>query len=315
MRVILCFLLALALFGTSRAAQALPVMPPAPVCVPLPAGAACGGPLCGAVDSGPCGPGFYFLGNANDVDALLYFGLHRNGNAPGTAVACNSDARRALLATWAAMFVPAGNSPLLYALRQSTAGVGPLVAAMAGTTFAHPPATAATFCNGDDFQDIDPIRVTCPANTDVCSRDGTLGLVIPIDVPAFPFPYYNAGGAPQLCAVGRFRLLNPVLPPGFRCPNEMGPLIGKCFQPLFTSPTIGDDAECVARRTPVQGFAGGGMDGRAYNRFFKNATGKYLSPVVSGRYVHHLLKVSACTSPVTGAQVACLKASLPTYSF
>lgn len=44
-------------------------------------------------------------------------------------------------------------------------------------------ATQKPFCNGNENEDLDPIRRVCSQSEQVCQADGTLGLVLPIVVP------------------------------------------------------------------------------------------------------------------------------------
>src|SRR5262249_47129813 len=45
--------------------------------------------------------------------------------------------------------------------------------------------SGAPFCNGNEKQDKDPIRVKCSQNDQVCEADGTLGVVLPIVIPTY----------------------------------------------------------------------------------------------------------------------------------
>src|SRR5262245_40013433 len=135
------------------------------------------------------------------------------------------------------------------------------------------------FLGVSDFQDLDPIRRPCSAQEQVCHRDGTAGLVQVVEVPtALPTAQIYPT---QACTPGQFRLLRPVpagMPGPTICPNGLGLLLGMCFQPVTLNPFLpgGIDASCLAPVAPVQPLFGGGMNGRAYNQWVKNAAGLIL---------------------------------------
>jgi hypothetical protein len=134
--------------------------------------------------------------------------------------------------------------------------------------------SATGFAGDSDYADSDPLRRPCDANEDACGKDGKLSLVTVVEVPG---NLTNAQNYPStLCGLGKFRLLKPSTNNSVTvCPNGGGLLLGKCFQPTIENADGTFTADCLARKTPVQGIGGAGMDGRAYNLASKNADGTY----------------------------------------
>jgi hypothetical protein len=109
------------------------------------------------------------------------------------------------------------------------------------------------FCNGTEVQDNDPIRRTCNDNEAVCQGDGTLGLLLPINVPTTGTGatatddnlwYRGSAGNPNsvnLCATGKFAKVDVSFEDPACCiRKKMGdpsqtctvkPLFGKCYWP------------------------------------------------------------------------------------
>jgi ABC-type phosphate transport system substrate-binding protein len=190
----------------------------------------------------------------------------------------------------------------------SSLGLGGLASAQIAQTGAK----ANPFCNAtglpatifggqSDYVDQDPLRVPCDTIKDasgnlmggdqVCSRNngvggpvgtpGTLGLVQVVEIPT------NLSVAQMfttaLCDAGKFATAlpkaagDPAALPSPPCPNG-GPLtLGRCYQPYIDLGGGAKNFNCVARVSPVQGIARNGMtDGRAYNLWIKDSTGKLL---------------------------------------
>jgi hypothetical protein len=241
----------------------------------------------------------------------------------GTTRDCNNDVRRSLVNNWGNLFegtcTGASCTQLNHAFRRADlSGTSDTLLGLVGLN-SMPLASSVTgavtkqidFCNansvagygGDsDYLDNDPIRRTCDPNEDACSKDGTLGLVTVVDVPT---NLTNAQNFPStLCQLGKFRLLKPSVNNSvLTCPNGGGLLFGKCFQPTIENADGTFTADCLARKTPVQGIGGSGMDGRAYNLPSKNADGTYRKdtmnrPIIGAYYRLHTTKVIATGQPV-----------------
>jgi hypothetical protein len=191
----------------------------------------------------------------------------------------------------------------------SSLGIGGLASAQIAQTGAK----ANPFCNASglgnifggvsDYRDLDPIRTPCETIKDtagnliggdqVCSRNngtatpgpvgtpGNLGLVQVVEIPTnltVAQMYTTA-----LCDSGKFATAlpkaagDPAALPSPPCPNG-GPLtLGRCYQPYIDLGGGAKNFNCVARVNPVQGIARNGMtDGRAYNQWVKDASGKIL---------------------------------------
>ena len=117
-----------------------------------------------------------------NILSILYSGYDLTNPAAGNQ--CNSNARRALAADYASLFTGSGipaNTPIRHIYRRGDAtATAQLFIQLLGV-----PAANRTWCNGTDFQDIDPIRRFALENDQVAEADGTLGLVLSIVVPTF----------------------------------------------------------------------------------------------------------------------------------
>jgi hypothetical protein len=233
---------------------------------------------------------------ALDVLRVLYAGYHHDGTYD-----CNSGVRNALVSNWPSLFTTTcanqGTCPgITHAWRQADgaavtaafinlvgfggrtvySGVNPFcnsVSAVAGTAGAE----------GDgDYSDADPIRIPCDPNDTVCEIDGTLGLVLPIVLPAAgatsadEYPASSAGACSG-CVLSQTGGGN-----GLPCPRGGPLLLGRCFQPA----TAAGDTHCIANRAKrcfgdiTTLPSGKAADGRVYNLPLKVASGaepaKYL---------------------------------------
>ncbi|HEY2899467.1 MAG TPA: hypothetical protein VGL59_02745 [Polyangia bacterium] len=283
------------------------------------------------------GTNTYHLQDWKDVLNLVYFGKPHTG-----ATDCSSTVRSSLVNNWGALFEAACTgstcTQLRHAWRRSDfSGTSDTLGSLLGEpglpsakTVPGATAKAIAFCNAfglgnifagdDDYQDKDPIRRACDPNEEACSRDGTLGLVAVTEVPA---NLTQAQLYPSVaCSPGKFQLLKPAITGITSCPNGLGLLFGKCFQPYQDLGNGAFNAHCTALRTPVQGFAANGMNGRAYNLIVKNADGSYvkdnLGRFVTGAFYRvHTTKVmangggTACTLTDSTAQIGCLAQADP----
>jgi hypothetical protein len=176
----------------------------------------------GVVDcGGACEGDVYRIGDFNDALALLYGGLHRNGvkNCDsdarralvaqwGTLFFCQNGCPEGLQHAWRNADLSQDTSDFLSMVGLSRMAP-PQQPPIPARSHARPSQTSRDplrrrlesrpavidFCNaysdpptpqygGDsDFLDNDPIRIPCDPHEDVCSADGTLGLVLPIVPP------------------------------------------------------------------------------------------------------------------------------------
>src|SRR5262249_42146079 len=124
-----------------------------------------------------------------------------NQNAVNRVARCNSSVRRDIVSNWLNILhtntsCGTGCGTIRHLLRRDLAsGTTDVFAAVLG--LATPGGTNVPFCNGNDQEDLDPIRISCstggglqtnnsatdPSLDDICQRDGTLGLVTVITVP------------------------------------------------------------------------------------------------------------------------------------
>jgi hypothetical protein len=125
----------------------------------------------------------------------------------------------------------------------------------------------------------------------------------------------------RLCDVGKFRF-NAIATSGGPaiCPNGLPKLFGKCFIPVADNGDGTYEANCIARRFPVQGIGGNGMDGRTYNLFPRVGGLRLeyqrdeLNRFITGAFYRlHLTRTRVpglpCTSPTSSPQIACLTAA------
>lgn len=284
------------------------------------------------------GTNTYRIADWKDVLALLYAG---KTHVSGAAADCAGHVRRSLVNNWANLFEGGcsgvSGTQLKRAFRRADlSGTTDTFLALLGLPSMPPaksqPGAASkpiAFCNaygagnlygGDsDYLDNDPIRRPCDASEEVCGRTGDLGLVTVVEVPTNLTAAQNY--PTQMCGLGKFRLLKPAATGVTVCPNGKGPLFGKCFQPTIENADGTFTAECVARKSPVQGFGGAGMDGRAYNLYVKDANGLYRKDasnrfITGAFYRLHANKTIAagaalCKDANSTSQVGCLAQANP----
>lgn len=242
-----------------------------------------------------CSAGAYRVSDWRDALRVLFLGMHHDAGVDLSRRDCNSDVRHTIAARWSAIFggtcVNQPCSRIEHAFRPSDRSK---TTALFLDLVGLPPSPHAPFCNAagagplpdpapaaaplSDELDLDPIRRACSPTDQVCSHDGTLGLVLPVDVPA-NIP--DAERHPtRPCDAGVFRLLSPsadVIPPDFLCPNGRPTLFQRCFQPVRLDAGV-PDAACVAPAFPVQGFLPNGIThGGVYNLAPKRSDGRYVT--------------------------------------
>ncbi len=212
---------------------------------------------------------------------VLYFGISNGG-----AANCNSAARQALVNGWDTLFQGAqaeSCTQLRHAFRRDD---------QSGTTdtlrtVCNVP-SSALFCNGaansttSTYEDNDPIRRPSPTGQyDIAGRasDGTLGVVLPIAVPANAASY--SPGTPAAngcgvgtagttrCATGAFRYREYPGSSTSRCPDGTKRKGGLCRIPLASS---GGSPQCVNAASNIPGGAVD-FDGRVYNNYPRDSSG------------------------------------------
>jgi hypothetical protein len=284
-----------------------------------------------------CAGSTYTFSSWQQVLQLLYGGQH---NDPAGTIDCGSAVRRAVAEQWGLLFQGGCTGSTCSSLRRlwrpsDLSGTSddllrmvglpamPFMPAVPGATPAANPycnarAAGPTFGGDGDYLDLDPIRRPCAGSghdggDQVCGRDGTLGLVLPVYVPPALLPDSLYPQAP--CDVGKFRLLLPG--PGITvCPNGKGLLFGKCFQPIRELPNGQISAACLARKFPVHLWFGAG-DGRVHNLVAKHDSGMYRRDLegrlVTGAYYRNHTTTSptgvTCREPTAARQLGCLLAA------
>jgi hypothetical protein len=139
---------------------------------------------------------------------------------------------------------------------------------------ANPP--TLSFGGGSDFQDKDPVRISCGAGgatDDVCQGNpvvgasnfrGDLGVVLPVLIPdtftATANDFYHSANCSTACV-----LVAPIkpnqIPAGFKCPDGTPTLAGFCYMPATTS----GDPRCKSAFSTKCVSSSGKPDGRLYN--------------------------------------------------
>lgn len=169
----------------------------------------------------------YFLVDWRDALKLLYTGIDHNGVRN-----CGSSVRRALVANYANLFkngcssTTCSSTAHAFRMDDNSDATHRFLSAIGAPGITVGPTgvvTATPFCNGKDSEDNDPIRRSCDPTEQVCEADGTLGLVLPIVVPAATQDralLYNASESAP------FSKLKPAL--GTACPS---------LPPSITDPT------------------------------------------------------------------------------
>jgi hypothetical protein len=259
--------------------------------------------------------GTYTFTNWTDVLRVVYGGLLFAAGNNITTRDCNSSVRQAVVGSWNNLFQVdcAGTTctQLAHAFRRDDeSGTTDVFLAVLNLPSLNLQTGVSTFCNViqpvsagpnrppyfPEFQDNDPVRRPCvgtgnlpvtpggeppSAPTEqVCSKDGTLGVVIPINPPPVratqaPLPYplnycargrFNLGRAPRISASA-----------SDRCPNGDIPVLGnQCLVPV----DVNDSRQCINGRNnlpplrldPVGANA---VDGRVYNLHTRKADGTY----------------------------------------
>lgn len=267
----------------------------------------------------------YTFSDWRDVLRLLYTGQSSHvsfdpcspndppatpGSAPGNIIGrCDSQARKDLIANWGAMFeggcsnatCPTG---LRHAFRRDdVSGTTDTFLTLLGL----PKATTRTFCNGQDNEDLDPIRTACNANEQVCANipyaarnfnpegaaptlvatepAGTytadLGVVLAVTMPTDTTKQY-----PALCPGalgGAFRLAPMPFAASLqaqRCPDGNPRSNGQCRWPAASS-TGNFCLARIANRPGSRVFTN--FDARAYNLIPRDpVTGVILLPNAAG---------------------------------
>ena len=271
----------------------------------------------------------YTFADFKDALRVLFAGIHHN--SAGGKVAdknCGSDVRRTLANNWSNFFQTAcateGCTKMRHAFRRGD---------FSGTTDTFlslldlDKISNVPFCNGDDQQDLDPIRRSCEAGEQVCGSDGTLGLLLPTLLPEGVDLAVAHNASP--CEFGLFDwdlmpvTPDPVPPP---CPNGTQQAFGKCLYPRDAQGNAG----ClnIAFNTPF----GPSVDGRAYNLILRNAAGAVVKDstnppfgkAVEGAYYRlHTNRVNAsdnasnpagasgCSETSSTRQIGCLAQASP----
>lgn len=199
---------------------------------------------------------------------------------------CDSADRRALIANWNVLFDDSGcsngscSSGLRHAFRRDdlsgTTDTFLSLLGLPGIPSGAYNSTNRPFCNGNEFEDLDPVRTTCSPQEDVCqtipyanrtapasnpsSSGGDLGVVLAVTMPSDTTKQYGPG-----CGFGKFAYAPMPFSAALetqRCPDGNGRQGGKCRWPQ----DVNNKFNCLAvqsTRPPIRTFTN--MDGRSYN--------------------------------------------------
>jgi hypothetical protein len=262
-------------------------------------------------------------GVASDILRVLYFG--RTNTTAGAAPSdCNSALRQALASNAEEIFEggagPTGQLRHLFR-RDDSSGTTDVFKTLTGV--------GGAFCNGSSTQDNDPIRRPCGASEDVCQANGSLGLVLPIAVPAdtvnspygpgaVPTPVDPAvSSTPANCAVptgarcgtGVFAY---AAYPGFgNCPDGITRASGQCRVPRAAGSTgLTGGWQCINTANNRPGGFVTTFDARVYNLVSRsNASGVPVVNSSSAFYrIHETRAFHGCGCKDSDAtqQIGCL---------
>lgn len=300
----------------------------------------------------------YVVADYADALRLLFMGFHHDSAQTRD---CDSDARRSLVADWKNLFQgDCGSSacagkPIRHAWRRDDAsGTTDTFISLLNVPSAYKPAAAlptdttkqqsAPFCNApavvnpgtnfrvvygySDFLDNDPIRVKCDgrgnnAGEQVCSSDGTLGLVLPMLTPVgVPTTQLYATA---FCTTGEVELL-PSIRATYtgKCPNGADSFGGKCFASVIRNADGSFNANCIQVNTSAACpfLTPTGADCRGSNLWARNADGSLMQDsslgtkrLVTGAFYRiHATKVESnavagttgCQQPDATSLISCL---------
>jgi hypothetical protein len=300
------------------------------------AAAACGGiafskalPVAGAACPG-CVGGTYTAADAFDFIRVAWYGIHHN-DPTGATPDCNSDVRKTMLGNYANIFQTAcpggttacptgvrhlwrrddasGTTDTFNTLVGGGAATGKFCNVNGGLTTGNGQVLGGTAKYGFDFQDNDPIRVTCSGNglttgEQVCGDAAqghahTLGTLLTIFIPdSKDVPAANTYPT-SICSPGVVAAL-PATRSTYSglCPAGNQSFGGKCFSSMFRNPDGSLNANCIQAigtgRCPT--LTPAGADCRGANLWLRNPDG---SLAVDTSFTASL--TAAPTTPPNGA--------------
>jgi hypothetical protein len=285
----------------------------------------------------------YTIRDWRDALRLLYAGV---GHDPNDVKDCTRPERQYLADHWQSLFgstCSGGNCAGIQHLFRGSdfADSTEVLLAQLGL----PPVSQNPFCNGwgssfskagdADYVDGDPIRRPCshtaraPLGVEqpgdqVCSPDGTLGLVLPIVLPepSVATPWAddpNNVYPPQLCT--RYWFLpagSDTTCPDGTAPDRSVPQSPVCVVPVTTDPDGTDDFNCITPEklgNPISPPTG--KPERLYNLTLRAKDGtvrldRWGRPIVGAFYrLRSFASRGGCVFPSTNDQLACLSAQVP----
>ena len=272
-----------------------------------------------------CSGSTYTFTDWKDLLKVLWGGKHHD--ASGTRD-CNSDVRNTIVASYGKVYQTPGSCTNANCTsirhiwrRDDLSGTTDTFRSLIGIN--KPTDNPPGFCNGQDGQDLDPIRVTCdlldtthtnPAEQ-VCGFDHKIGFLQSIVQPetAPDAIKYNS----TACARGVFDFAPLPTRAAATCPDGQASNFGKCLFPQDASNHWGC-LNLVARNVPLGASPSG--DPRAYNAILRNADGTIVKDTnnreMSGAYYRiHTTSAftggSPCTQPSSTRQIGCLTQASP----
>jgi len=234
------------------------------------------------VDCPECNSGTstYCMSNWQDALRLIYAGMSKTAGNNVANKNCGGDVRRSLVAQWSEIFAGGCTgsdcTSLKHAWRRDD---------LSGTTEAFLvllglPAIASTpFCNGTAAQDLDPIRVDCHDDDDVCDALKS-GLVLPIFVPEVNAAPDVTEYPVQACTPTKFALaqaqrvvINAAGDFDYICPEgTQWSVASSCLAPYFDAPgqAVSKRYDCLNTKDNKSAFTTGPTgDGRIFNKFVR----------------------------------------------
>ncbi len=267
----------------------------------------------------------YTFADWTDVLRVLYSGRTPKVGSPATnpAADCGSNLRKSLQKSWSKLFqASCGATPcteLKHVWRRGDlsgttdtfiglTGLPGITKNTAGVVLTTP------FCNGKDYEDLDPVRVPCDANDDVCGADGKMGLVQTVFVPeglptdvAYPTKACDPGVYDWVPAAGV--TLDT-------CPGGGVNVFTLCLMPAFNDPTQTKlfNHSCVKREAnDAPFFTPNTTNTLVFNEYLRKPNGSLVKDAenreISGAFYRMRSRsLTGCRQDTATQQIGCLAA-------
>ncbi len=271
----------------------------------------------------------YTFTDWKDVLRILYAGrdqAHPNyldpDGFPYGPADCNSNVRKSLQKSWSKLFqAGCGATPctqLKHVWRRGDlsgttdtviglTGLPGITKTTAGVVLTTP------FCNGRDYEDLDPIRIACDANDDVCGADGKMGLVQTVFVPDLPT---DVAYPTKACDPGVYDWVPAAGVTLDTCPGGGVNAFTLCLMPAFNDPTQAKlfNHSCVKREAnDAPFFTPNTTNTLVFNQYLRKPNGSLVKDIVNHEisgafYRMRSRNLTGCRQDTVDGQVGCLAA-------